>query len=330
MFRGALLAGGALASLLLLVAAPGAAQVAFEEKAKDLGGAPRGTPLKHYFRFTNRYNQELHVSGVRVSCGKCTSAAVTKTTLAPGESADLIVNVDTLQFIGSRSFYVYVTFDRPVFEEAVVSINAASREDLMISPATLAYGIVRMGAAPTAETTVEYRGGLQNWTITGVANDNGYIQPELKEVSRQFGLVAYKVKVKLREDCPPGSWHADLWLTTNDPASPRIRVPLTVEIQGALTAAPQSVELGSVAKGSQLERKIVVRGVEPFTITKIEGLDPSIEITGQSKDPAKVQVLKLKYSAGQDPGEFSKRLRIITDLKKDNEVQVTLRGSQSP
>ena len=66
----------------------------FTEKVKDFGTAPRGPVLVHYFRFTNTTNQTLTLGQPRVSCG-CTSASVSKNTLAPGESAAVIAHMDT-------------------------------------------------------------------------------------------------------------------------------------------------------------------------------------------------------------------------------------------
>jgi hypothetical protein len=317
---------------LLGLVGPAAAQPVFEERAKDLGGAPRGQVLEQKFKLTNKYrDKELHVAGIRTSCGVCSSATIDKNTIAPGESAWLTMRVDTNKYAGHRTFTAFVTFDRPQYEETFVNVTAVSRDDLSIAPTTLNFGAVRHGSGPTASTTIEYRGGQANWTITGLANDNGYIQPKLEEVSRHFGTTTYKLTVRLRDDLPLGSWHADLWLNTSDATSPRIRVPLTVEVQGALTAAPQSLDLGKVAKGGQLEKKVVLRGAEPFKITKIEGLEGSnIEVTGQSEEAKDVQVLRIRYQAGKDSGEFTKKLRFVTDLKKDNAVDVTLRGSQAP
>src|SRR5262245_31942058 len=65
----------------------------FTEKVADFGTTPKGTVLVHYFRFTNTTNQTLTVGTPRVSCG-CTSAAMSRTTIPPGESAAVIAYMD--------------------------------------------------------------------------------------------------------------------------------------------------------------------------------------------------------------------------------------------
>ena len=310
-------------------AAPAAAQPSFAERNKDLGSASRGSVIEYGIKLTNKYSQDMHVAGVRTSCG-CSTASVGKSTLAPGESTYLNINIDTNKYAGSRTFTIYTTFDRPNYEEQSVTVTAYSRDDLILSSPTLSYGTVKAGSEPTAQTTITYSGGNRGWTIKPIVADNGYVIPKLEEVSRQNGNISYRLSVQLRNDLPPGSWHTDVWLDTNDTTAGKIRVPLKVEVQPILTAAPENLDFGRIQKEGQLERKLVLRGAEPFTITKIEGLDPNIEVTGQSDVAKNVQVLNLKYKAGTNPGEFDKRLKIITDLKKDNAVEVTLRGRQMP
>ena len=98
---------------------PASAQAVFSEKTKDLGAAARGAILNHTVRITNRHAAEMHVAGLRTSCGVCSSASMDKATLAPGESADLQIRIDTNKFVGQRSFTVYVTFDLDCLDPSV-------------------------------------------------------------------------------------------------------------------------------------------------------------------------------------------------------------------
>ncbi len=95
-----------LLSVFFGVAGPAAAQAVFAEKTKDLGGAPRGAILTHKVKVTNKHAQELHVSGIRTSCGVCSHASIEKNTLAPGESTQLNITIDTNKYSGHRAFTV--------------------------------------------------------------------------------------------------------------------------------------------------------------------------------------------------------------------------------
>src|SRR5438067_13481869 len=94
MTRFVLAVAGVLGGAAVASAGPGDL---FTEKVKDFGTTPRGPVLVHYFRFTNTTNQTLTLGQPRVSCG-CTSASVSKNSVAPGETAAVIAHMDTRRF----------------------------------------------------------------------------------------------------------------------------------------------------------------------------------------------------------------------------------------
>jgi hypothetical protein len=295
--------------------------VTFEEAVKDLGGAPRGTKLLHQFKFTNTQSQPVHIAGVRTSCNLCTKAWPLKEDIAPGETSYIAVQIDTMQYSGYREFSIYVTFDRPFFTESRLLLKTTSRDDISISPDALHFGIVRLGSAPTAEVILQHR-GLSNWTITGVENDNAFLQPKFDRLPNNPN--GYKLSVRLREDTPAGMWHASLGIVTNDPTTPRLRIPLSVEIQGLLAVTPQTLNLGRL-NSDKVERRVVVRGAKPFRITGIEGADGVLAVEPPGDEAKLAHVLKITYSGRGDSGELLKKLRILTDLDKAS-IELPVQG----
>ncbi len=282
----------------------------FEESVKDLGGAPRGTKLVHHFKFTNASQQTVHIAGTRTSC-HCSTARAIKQEIAPGESSSILVEVNTILYSGTRNFTIYVNFDRPYVAETRLTLNTVSRDDISMSPESINFGTVKLGSAPSASVVIEHR-TLSGWKITGIENENGYLQTKIEPNGNS--LNSYRLSVRLREDTPAGYWHASLGLVTNDPTTPRIRVPLSVEVQGALAVTPQVLNLGKLANDA-VEKKIVIRGAKPFKITGVEGLDSSITMEQTRSEDAKVaHVLKITYSGKADAGEMLKKIRILTDL----------------
>jgi hypothetical protein len=82
----------------------------FEEKEKDFGVSPKGTVLVHYFRFTNTTKNTITLGQPRVSCG-CVTPALSKNQLAPGETAAVIVYMDTRRILQAgviKTVIVYV------------------------------------------------------------------------------------------------------------------------------------------------------------------------------------------------------------------------------
>src|SRR5262249_51533946 len=161
-------------------------------------------------------------------------------------------------------------FDRPAFEEVRLWIQANARNDFSVSPATLSVGQVKRGSTPSATATITFH-GHQGARITGVRGESNYVRPAVQEGRRQDHEAAYQLTAKLRGDTPAGKWYTDVWVKTNLPDLPQVRVPLTVEVESALTVSPAAVTFGSVKAKDEAERRVIVRGVKPFKILEVKG-----------------------------------------------------------
>jgi Protein of unknown function (DUF1573) len=295
----------------------------FEEMNRDFGSVPRGPTLTHPFRVVNTSGMHVHIAGVRVSCG-CTSARALQNDLAPGQETVILAQMDTRRFLGSKTVTIFVTFDQPRYEEVRLLVQANSREDVNVTPDTLALGRVKRTMSPSAATTIAFFGD-PNWQITSVGVDSNYIQPTCKMVRRDTGEVAYELSVRLRPDTPVGKWFTDIWLTTNNPATPRVRVPLTVEIEPALSINPGTLALGDVKAGKETERKVIVRGATPFKITGIKGTDKEITVRDNSDEAKAIHVLTVKVQ-GKQPGDVSRTFHIATDVEGESDLEFTARA----
>src|SRR5262249_38855322 len=115
----------------------GWAEGMFDELTKDFGSVPRGPAVSHPFRLTNNTGQQVHIRGVRVSCG-CTSASAEDRDVAPGKSTVINATMDTRRFIGFKQVTIYVTFDEPQYDEVRLIVRANGRDDINLSPESFA------------------------------------------------------------------------------------------------------------------------------------------------------------------------------------------------
>jgi hypothetical protein len=291
----------------------------FDEMSRDFGSVPRGPLLSHPFRITNKTNGPVQISGVRVSCNRCSSAQLLKSDLQPGEETAVIVNMDTRTFSGVKTITVFVTFSQPKFEEVRLWVQANARDDVSVSPDSLAFGTVKRGTTPTASATVTFL-GTSGYQITDAQSESNYVQTNVKELSRTGSESSYQITAKLRGDAPVGKWYTDVWLKTNSAAMPKVRLPLTVEIESALSVSPGTVILGQVKAGTEGERRVIVRGVKPFKITAVKGTDENLTVKDNTDEAKPVHVLTVKLKADK-PGEWSRTLRVLTDLKEESEIE---------
>src|SRR6516162_7190041 len=293
------------------------ADALFEEFSKDFGSVPRGPTLSHPFRVHNNTRGPVNIASVRVSCG-CVSAQALKAHLEPGESTHIVASMDTTRFTGLKSVTIYVQFDRPSFEEVRLWVQANGRNDFTVTPDTLAFGQIKRGGTPAVSVLLAFYGGNDS-AISEVRCESNYIQPKVQEVKRLDSEVTYQLTARLRSDAPVGKWYTDVWLKTNNPGMPQIRVPLTVEIESALSISPEQVSLGSIKVQAECERRVIVRGVKPFKITKVLGTDNQLSVRDNTPQAKPVHVLTVKLRPNQ-AGELNRTLRVLTDLPDDNQV----------
>ncbi len=303
------------------------ADALFEEFSKDFGSVPRGPTLSHPFRVANNTRVPVNIASIRVSCG-CVSASVLKSHLEPGEATHILARMDTTRFTGLKTVTIYVQFDRPSFEEVRLWVQANGRHDFTVTPDTLAFGQLKRGGTPGVSVLLAFFGSGDT-QITEVRCESNYIQPTVQEVRRQESDVTYQLTARLRADSPVGKWYTDVWLKTNNPNMPQIRVPLTVEIESALSISPETVTLGPVKAQMESERRVIVRGIKPFKITKVLGTSDYLIVRDNTLQAKPVHVLTIKLKAGQ-PGEVNRTLQVLTDLADDNKIDFHVHAVITP
>lgn len=321
------------AVLLLALWAAGQAEAAswadrlFDELSKDFGSVPRGPALVHHFRIANRTSTPVNIASIRVSCG-CATAQVLKAALLPGEETAILVRMDTTRFTGVKSVTIFVVFDRPNPDEVRLMVSAVGRDDFSMSPDTLAFGQVRKASTATVSTTITFFGSTPI-QITDVRCETNYVQTILQELPRKKNVSTYQLTARLRNDTPVGKWYSDIWLKTNNTGLPQIRVPVTVEVESALSVSPEVVVLGPIKANTEAERRVIVRGVKPFRITGIEGGDEQVQVEETNPEEKKVHVVSVRLK-GTRSGSLQRTVRLHTSLPEDNEVEFQVQGQVTP
>jgi hypothetical protein len=316
--------------VLLVLAGPARAtwaEAMFDELSRDFGSVPHGTTLVHPFRLVNNTGATVRISNIRVSCG-CTSARAVTSVLAPGQETAIVATMDTRRFYNSKNVTIFVTFDQPRFEEVRLWVQANSRDDVSFSADGIAFGRVKRGAAPVGKMTVTFLGDGAT-RVTEAKSESNYLQAGIKEVSRGAGEVTYEVAGTVRADTPAGKWYTDIWLKTNNPNMPKLRVPVTIEVEAALSANPNTVILGQVKAGAELDRKVIIRGITPFRITGITGTDAQIRVIENTSESKTVHVLTVTLSP-LEPGELSRLIRVHTDLQNGGDIEFNAKADVVP
>jgi hypothetical protein len=294
----------------------------FQEKVKDFGTAPRGPVLVHYFRFTNTTKETLTLGQPRVSCG-CTSASVSVSTVAPGESAAVIAYMDTRRFQYAnvtKAVTIYVPFLGPTREEVNLKVQAICRDDLTMSPDTIAFGNVTKGKGGKLSTKVTFTSDA-NWEVKESTSTGGSIEVEHKLESRVGNTVTYEIIATLDKDCPAGNWTADINLVTSNKDVEKLRIPVTVNVIQPVAATPSNVELGIVTVGNAKETRITLKSGTPFKILEVKGADDQLGVKVESKEAKAEHIITLSAKPGT-LGGFERSVEITTDNKEQPKLVI--------
>ena len=311
----------ALFAAFALAAPAGAQSLAglFDARSHDFGNVPIGPTLNHSFTIKNSSNETLQIYNVHVSCG-CTSASAQKATIAPGETGTIYAAMDTRRFTGAKSVTIYVDFSAPRRETVNLVVSAYGRTDIAMSPDHLAFGTVMKGSSPSTSTQITFANGNR---ISEATCESGYVKMGVKETQSPYGGTSYELVANLRPDLPVGTWYTDVWVKTQD--NNRIRIPLTVQVDPALRVTPAAVSFEPVATTQEVTKKVIVNGSQPFKILEVKGGEGEFKAVDVDHDSKAVHVVTIAFKPDKE-GEIIRTLKILTDMKEENAVEVKVKG----
>jgi len=108
----------------LLLAAP---VITVDEGTYDFGEVLEGQFVTHVFALSNSGDEPLEIIQVRVTCG-CTTTALPKSTLAPGESVPLEAQLDTAGYGSAITKTIYVNSNDPTTPRLVLKITGMVKQ----------------------------------------------------------------------------------------------------------------------------------------------------------------------------------------------------------
>jgi hypothetical protein len=287
--------------------------------SKDFGTVAKGAQLKYSFKMTNIYKVPLEITNTRVTCGCVTVTPSTKT-LEPNETGYLHVNMDGRRFSGSKKIDIFVTVGPQFISTANLTVSATTRQDVVLNPGEIEFGVIQRGSTPSHFIDVEYAGAL-DWRITeivknGTAPFDLRVEELMRQNAQQVRRITYRLHATLKPDSQAGSFKEEILLKTNDPSSPVLTFNINGNVQASLTAAPSLVTMNTLRVSEIQEKKVVIRGSRPFQITKIDGQGQGVTAFAADRTSS-THVLTIRCRMDQ-AAEVRKNLVIHTTL--DNET----------
>ena len=285
----------------------------FEVTHHDFGTVPKEARSEFHFRFKNPYAEDVHIVGVRSSCG-CTTPTLSTTTLKSMQEGEVLAHFNTGTFVGVRHATLTVTIDKPYPAEVQLDVTGTIRTDVVLTPAFIDLGQVDSGMPVEKKVQISYRGTRNDWRIVDVLNQNANLEVELTPAAGGTRPTNYELRVRLKSNAPAGFVKEQLLLVTNEGNGAQITVEVEGSVVPELTVSPSSLFLGATQPGGSLTKMIAVRGKHPFRVLKIESDDPAFHAQiSASQEP--LQMVPITFVADGRTGKISTKLRIITDSR---------------
>jgi hypothetical protein len=189
------------------------------EWTKDLGKVPQGSQFETRFKLRNSISGEINLLTVLKSCA-CLSPELSKSTLAPGEETELVVQWRSGAFRGrSASDLIVVYVDAEGKRRGSrLRITADVIPDVDYSPASLVF---QSGQKASREIIFK-PGGQKALSLLTAACTHRAFQARL-DVERGKVDVAFNP-----DEWPDEDASVELIIQTNSPNEPILRIPLRV------------------------------------------------------------------------------------------------------
>jgi hypothetical protein len=121
-------------ALCFLVAGSAPAALVFEKTELDLHPDLGASKVDAVFKYENKGDAPVHIKSVRPSCG-CTTAALAKNDVAPGEKGEITATFNIGDRIGVQVKTVTVETDDPKTPQTVLTFKATIAQLLELQPA---------------------------------------------------------------------------------------------------------------------------------------------------------------------------------------------------
>ncbi len=296
----------------------------FSATSHNFGTVAKGSKTEYRFVFRNIYKEDLHVVGVRTSCG-CTSPEVTVRELKTHETGEVVAKFNTRTFLGQHGATLTITFDKPYYAEVQLRVAGNIRGDVTFDPPFVDLGNVDLGKGAERSVRVTHIGSTP-WEIKDVRSANANFEVSLSKPTHSSNQSAYDLTVRLKPEAAAGYVNGQLILVTDDPRAAQIPMDIEGRVVAEVTVSPQLLALGAVEPGASVTKNIVVRANRPFCVTGVSCSDGCLTCEPKTT-AATVHILPVTFAAGTMSGKVERQLKISTDLGEGAVPVVTVQAT---
>ncbi len=281
----------------------------FTQTTFEVGEVRTGVVLTPRFAFSNVGTAPVEITEVRPGCG-CLKPRLTRRTLAPGETGQIDLEVDTRrESAGPHVWQLGVRWQRgTAVEETTLRVVGHVVTEVTVQPATVT--LLADEPGDTAVVVTDLR--PTPLSVRAVTTTSPRLQA-LAGPPRQSPLKHRTWNIKLEVDaaCPPGRHDEVLTVHTDDPGYPTLEVPVTVvkRAPGRVQVQPKSIVF-LLAAGQDSRRSVVLSDGQgqPVVVESVSADHEALACAVSAGPPATVTI---RVDGGKLPaGGLSSTVRV--------------------
>lgn len=215
----------------------------FSEPQHEFGAVKQGEKLLHHFAFRNETAVPLSIERVELLQPGMSSRF--KRTIPAGAQGAITVAWDTRQMNGAVKGEALVHFADPGQPPVRLALSAVVKPPVEVSPYAAAFFSVYKGERARRELSI-VNNEAQPLNITRIEAVGSHFVASIK--AETPGKL-YKLQVDIPSDVAPGRYREAIYLHTDQPLAPKVKVGVNVLVKENLYANPEAVDYGNVGIG---------------------------------------------------------------------------------
>ncbi|MGI8923896.1 MAG: DUF1573 domain-containing protein [Fimbriimonadales bacterium] len=304
--------------------------IALDKKTLDGGTVTQGTKVEFSLTISNKGNAPALLD-LESTCA-C-MIALARPGIAPGESIDVKIVLDTADYMGALDKHLYVHTNDPAEPTRTLEMHVVSVPEYRVLPEGIQVVSLSEDAPTTHDIIVYATPGNPIRVLTaqaGKPNVETQVLPFNEPiVDPLFGptpqkRLGYRVRVRFPTDYRAGLEWVRIIILTDSKKRPNADV--TIETHKGIFAQPKTAYFGVVATGQSVTRTVIVEhATKPFNIDGVSAEGDTIEATWSADSDRKYRITITGKPA--KPGPISGMVTVNTDSDRYPTITIPVIGT---
>ncbi|MFN8706706.1 MAG: DUF1573 domain-containing protein [Planctomyces sp.] len=286
--------------------------------------------LRYSYRFRNRGKEPVQITKISPSCA-CLVPTVTEKVIAPGQSAELNVQVRTAaEKPGFHEYMVNVAYSDPLPREAVVYLKLVLPEQKVIIEPRAIYILGAASGHSHSVTISDFRPSPLN--VLRVTSSSPLFTPTILSQEQNGEGTVTKVGVEVSETLPAGRQSGVILAETDDSEFRLLEIPIAVQVRERspdvmerLRVSPEELSM-AVSTAEDADGKLKLTFPKSWEVGQLFTHPPELIVREQevSDENAETRTMSLKLGFSGIPSVIT-RHGIVTLIANEGTEMISVR-----